>query len=158
MIGTPKELIRWLLEQDPEKRFEVEEHHEKRSLQANAYAWVLIQKIADGYEEAAHLATLCGSCHQCEQYCPMNIKISDLILRNRIEIAKENGSLLGEKRVFNFIMKRVSSRKEMDKTKEFLNRLEMKQMLKKTWGVHREIPTLVEKSFSEMWREINGIE
>ena len=118
----------------------------------------VIQKIADGYEEAAHLATLCGSCHQCEQYCPMNIKISDLILRNRIEIAKENGSLLGEKRVFNFIMKRVSSRKEMDKTKEFLNRLEMKQMLKKTWGVHREIPTLAEKSFSEMWREINGIE
>ena len=118
----------------------------------------VIQKIADGYEEAAHLATLCGSCHQCEQYCPMNIKISDLILRNRIEIAKENGALLGEKRVFNFIMKRVSSRKEMDKTKEFLNRLEMKQMLKKTWGVHREIPTLAEKSFSEMWREINGIE
>ena len=118
----------------------------------------VIQKIADGYEEAAHLATLCGSCHQCEQYCPMNIKISDLILRNRIEIAKENGVLLGEKRVFNFIMKRVSSRKEMDKTKEFLNRLEMKQMLKKTWGVHREIPTLAEKSFSEMWREINGIE
>ena len=118
----------------------------------------VIQKIADGYEEAAHLATLCGSCHQCEQYCPMNIKISDLILRNRIEIAKENGALLGEKRVFNFIMKRVSSRKEMDKTKEFLNRLEMKQMLKKTWGIHREIPTLAEKSFSEMWREINGIE
>ena len=118
----------------------------------------VIQKIADGYEEAAHLATLCGSCHQCEQYCPMNIKISDLILRNRIEIAKENGALLGEKRVFNFIMKRVSSRKEMDKTKEFLNRLEMKQMLKKTWGVNREIPTLAEKSFSEMWREINGIE
>lgn len=118
----------------------------------------VIQKIADGYEEAAHLATLCGSCHQCEQYCPMNIKISDLILRNRIEIAKENGALLGEKRVFNFIMKRVSSRKEMDKTKEFLNRLEMKQMLKKTWGVHREIPTLAEKSFSEMWREINRIE
>ena len=118
----------------------------------------VIQKIADGYEEAAHLATLCGSCHQCEQYCPMNIKISDLILRNRIEIAKENGALLGEKRVFNFIMKRVSSRKEMDKTKEFLNRLEMKQMLKKTWGIHREIPTLAEKSFSEMWREINRIE
>lgn len=116
----------------------------------------VIQKIADGYEEAAHLATLCGSCHQCEQYCPMNIKISDLILRNRIEIAKENGALLGEKRVFNFIMKRVSSRKEMDKTKEFLNRLEMKQMLKKTWGVHREIPVLAEKSFSEIWKELNN--
>ena len=88
----------------------------------------------------------------------MNIKISDLILRNRIEIAKENGSLLGEKRVFNFIMKRVSSRKEMDKTKEFLNRLEMKQMLKKTWGVHREIPVLAEESFSELWKKLNNFD
>lgn len=118
----------------------------------------VIQAIAGGYEDSAHLATLCGSCHQCEQYCPMNIKISDLILRNRIEIAKENGSLLGEKRVFNFIMKRVSSRKEMDKTKEFLNRLEMKQMLKKTWGVHREIPVLAEESFSELWKKLNNFD
>ena len=118
----------------------------------------VIQKIADGYEEAAHLATLCGSCHQCEEYCPMNIKISDLILRNRIEIAKEDGALLGEKRVFNFIMKRVENRKDMDKTKDFLNKLELKQLLKKTWGIHRELPVFAEKSFSEMWRSINDNE
>ena len=114
----------------------------------------VIQKIADGYDEAAHLATLCGSCHQCEEYCPMNIKISDLILRNRIEIAREDGNLMGEKRVINFIMKRVDNRKDMDKTKDFLNRLELKQLIKKTWGVHREIPTFAEKSFSELYTTI----
>ena len=118
----------------------------------------VIQAIADGFETAAHLATLCACCHQCEQYCPMKIKISDLILRNRIEIAREDGNLLGEKRIINFIMKRVENRKDMDKTKDFLNRLEMKQLIKKTWGAHREIPTFSEKSFSEMWKEINGIE
>ena len=118
----------------------------------------VIQSIADGYENAAHLATLCGSCRQCEEYCPMNIKISDLILRNRIEIARENSSLLGEKRVLNFIMKRVENRKDMDKTKDFFNRLELKQLIKKTWGVHREIPTFAEKSFSELWRSMNEIE
>ena len=118
----------------------------------------VIQSIADGYENSAHLATLCASCHQCEQYCPMNIKISDLILRNRVDIVNENASLLGEKRVFNFIMKRVGNRKDMDKTKDFINKLEFRQMLKKTWGAHRELPVFAEKSFSEMWREINTID
>lgn len=46
MIGTPLELIAWLTSQ-PEKKYEITEHHEKRSLSANAYAWVLINKIAD---------------------------------------------------------------------------------------------------------------
>ena len=118
----------------------------------------VVQAIAKGYENSAHLVTLCSSCCQCEVYCPMNIKLSDLILRNRIEITKENSSLISEKRVFNFIMKRVENRKDMDKTKDFLNRLEFKQMLKKTWGVHREIPEFADKSFSMLWREINSVE
>ena len=118
----------------------------------------VVQSIADGYENSAHLATLCASCRQCEVYCPMNIKISDLVLRNRMEIAKENSSLIAEKRVFNFIMKKVEKRKEMDKTKEFFNRMELKQMLKKTWGVHRELPEFADKSFSMMWRELNATE
>jgi hypothetical protein len=47
MIGKPDELIKWLLNQDREKLFEVKQHRKKRSLNANAYAWVLIGKIAD---------------------------------------------------------------------------------------------------------------
>ena len=46
MIGTPMELIAWLTCQ-PEKKYEITEYHEKRSLSANAYAWALIGKIAD---------------------------------------------------------------------------------------------------------------
>jgi hypothetical protein len=47
MIGKADDLIRWLLNQDRDKLFEVKQHREKRSLNANAYAWVLIGKIAD---------------------------------------------------------------------------------------------------------------
>ena len=47
MIGKPDDIIRWLLNQDREKVFEVKQHREKRSLNANAYAWTLIGKIAD---------------------------------------------------------------------------------------------------------------
>lgn len=47
MIGKPQEIIQWLFNQDRNKLFEVKEHREKRSLNANAYAWLLITKIAD---------------------------------------------------------------------------------------------------------------
>lgn len=47
MTGTPQEIIQWLFQQDRDKVFEVKEHKEKRSLNANAYAWTLITKIAD---------------------------------------------------------------------------------------------------------------
>ena len=47
MIGNAEQIIKWLFNQDREKIFEVKEHKEKRSLNANAYAWSLIGKIAD---------------------------------------------------------------------------------------------------------------
>ena len=50
-IGTPLELIAWLTAQ-PEKKYEIKEYHEKRSLSANAYAWALINKIADAMRKS----------------------------------------------------------------------------------------------------------
>ena len=47
MIGTSKDLIKWLLEQDEEKKFEVQECKGKRSLSQNSYCWLLINKIAN---------------------------------------------------------------------------------------------------------------
>jgi hypothetical protein len=47
ITGTAQEIIQWLFQQDRDKEFEVKEHKEKRSLNANAYAWSLITKIAD---------------------------------------------------------------------------------------------------------------
>ena len=47
MIGNPKELIAWLLEQDDQKAFEIKEYHKKRSLNSNSYCWALIGEIAN---------------------------------------------------------------------------------------------------------------
>lgn len=47
MIGNSQEVIQWLFNQDREKIFEIKERKQRRSLNANAYAWVLIGKIAD---------------------------------------------------------------------------------------------------------------
>ncbi len=47
MVGTPKQLIPWLLEQDDSKQFEAKEHKQKRSNSQNAYMWEIITQIAD---------------------------------------------------------------------------------------------------------------
>lgn len=49
MTGTPLEIIKWLYGLDKDKVFDIEEHKEKkkRSLNANAYCWVLMGQIAD---------------------------------------------------------------------------------------------------------------
>lgn len=47
MEGTPEEIVKWLFSQDREKVFEIKEKKRRRSLNANAYAWLLIGKLAD---------------------------------------------------------------------------------------------------------------
>ena len=47
MIGKVKDIIDWLLEQDKEKIFEIKEFKKKRSLNSNAYLWVLCTEIAN---------------------------------------------------------------------------------------------------------------
>lgn len=44
MIGKKEEVLHWLIEQ-PDKEYEIKEHRQKRSLDANAYLWVLISKL-----------------------------------------------------------------------------------------------------------------
>lgn len=46
-IGKPKEIAQYLWELDQEKKYEIKEYHEKRSLDANAYCWVLCKELAD---------------------------------------------------------------------------------------------------------------
>lgn len=47
MTGNPLQIIQWLYIQDKDKTFEIKEHKQKRSLNANSYCWVLLQKLAD---------------------------------------------------------------------------------------------------------------
>ena len=53
MIGNSQSIIQWLFQQkDLTKKYEIKEHREKRSLNANAYAWTLIGKIADNMRKS----------------------------------------------------------------------------------------------------------
>lgn len=52
MIGTIKELIPKMLKLDETKEYEIKEHKHKRSLNANAYYWVLVNKMADALNQS----------------------------------------------------------------------------------------------------------
>lgn len=47
MVGTIDNVIKYLLDQDKTKQYEVKIYKPKRSLDSNAYAWVLLGKIQD---------------------------------------------------------------------------------------------------------------
>ena len=46
MTGKPKEIVEWLFGQDREKLFDITEHKEKRSRDANALLWACLGEIA----------------------------------------------------------------------------------------------------------------
>ncbi len=45
MEGTIKQIITWILKQDSSKQYEIKEVKERRSLDSNAYCWVLLGKL-----------------------------------------------------------------------------------------------------------------
>ena len=47
LVGTPEEIVKWLFTQPRDKVFSISEYRKKRSLDANRYAWVLINEIAN---------------------------------------------------------------------------------------------------------------
>lgn len=47
MIGFAEDLVRWLFQQDRDKLFEVKEHKEKRSLNANGLLWKCLGEMAE---------------------------------------------------------------------------------------------------------------
>ena len=47
MIGKPLELISYLYNADKDKQYELREYHKRKTLSQNAYAWVLINEIAN---------------------------------------------------------------------------------------------------------------
>ena len=47
MIGTPQEISMYLWNLDNEKKYEIKEYKQKRTLSQNSYAWVLINELAN---------------------------------------------------------------------------------------------------------------
>lgn len=99
MVGTVKELIPKMLKLSENKKYEIKEYKQKRSLNANAYYWVLVNKIANALnqsKEFIHMAML-------EQY---GVTYSLLMpteydIRGLIKYYEKESSILKNGKTFN---------------------------------------------------------
>jgi len=108
-------------------------------------------------EETSHFCSLCTLCGRCSEICPVNIPLKDLFLENRKDLVKEDKSLIGERNFFSNLMKKMISRKNLDKYGANFKDMELSFHIKKKWGIRRELPKFAKESFSEYWKNINNI-
>lgn len=116
----------------------------------------ILAPIIKGMEEAAHFCSLCASCGRCNEVCPVNIPLRDLFIENKNDLVKIDKSLISERYLFSYLMKKFSSRKSLDKHNSGFKNFELKQYIKKKWGYKRELPKFAEESFSEYWKKNNN--
>ncbi|HEY5327083.1 MAG TPA: [Fe-S]-binding protein, partial [Mucilaginibacter sp.] len=111
----------------------------------------------NGMAEFKHLSYASSLCGKCTEVCPVKIDIHKMLLLNRRDAVKEHLVSTGEKWGWAAWKKGMLSRRFMDffsgKTKNFF----LKKFFKKTWGHFREMPKVAGKSFSQSWKERNGI-
>jgi hypothetical protein len=108
LIGTPKYLIKKLLELPEDKEYEIKEYKKKRTLDQNSYYWVLLVKLSQKLripQEELHFELIKRSCPFSEVLVPEE---SDL---RGLEYYEERGKLKKNDRLYKIIRVYVGSSK-----------------------------------------------
>lgn len=137
MVGTQKQVINWLLEQDNKKFYEVKEKKTTRSLQQNKMLWELIHKIAKQQNQS-----------DMEVYCAL-LERADALSDYIITATEMEDALRRTFRGVRFMRKQVVNDKECNIYKVYIgsskmNTKEMTELLDITIQMCSElgIPTL----------------
>jgi hypothetical protein len=108
LIGTPKYLIKKLLELPEDKEYEIKEHKKKRTLDQNSYYWVLLGKLSQKLRiapEELHFELIKRSCPFTE------ILVPDEADLRAIEYYEERGKITKNNKLFKIIRVYVGSSK-----------------------------------------------
>jgi len=113
----------------------------------------VISPHLEGIENFKHLSYASSLCGKCTEVCPVGIDIHKMLLLNRKDAVQENLVDSTEKKLWKGFVYAIQRRKLIDffggKVKNFF----LSKVFKKSWGAHRELPKLAEKSFSQQWKE-----
>lgn len=107
------------------------------------------------YKHQSFASSLCG---KCTEVCPVKIPLHELLLVNRNDAVKSKFYSGKDKFLINVWKRTMSSRKRMNMFSGNRKNLFIKNFFKKAWGSHRELPKVKEKSFNELWKELNNLE
>jgi L-lactate dehydrogenase complex protein LldF len=99
-------------------------------------------------------SSLCG---RCNEICPVNIDLNNLLLFNRNEAVVKNETSVWERLLMKGWRYLMTNRGMLDKrsakTKNFL----IRKFFGKIWSIHSSIPIIKEKSFKQLWDERNSV-
>lgn len=106
-----------------------------------------------GMKEFKHLSYASSLCGKCTEVCPVKIDIHKMLLLNRRDSVKQGLSPFSENMGWKGWKTGMLKRKTMDMFGGKFKNLMLRTFFKKSWGKHRELPKVAEKSFSKQWKE-----
>ena len=110
-----------------------------------------------GMNEFKHLSYASTICGKCTEVCPVKIDIHKLLLFNRRDAVAGGMVTKTENMMWFFWKGAMLKRSKMDKGGPKLKNFMMRQFFRKSWGERRELPSVAQKSFNQLWRERKGI-
>lgn len=115
----------------------------------------VISPLMFGMEEFGHLSFASTLCGKCDEVCPVQIPISQLLLFNRFQYVQKG---LMDKKIsksvknFKFVM---NKKWIMDKSNAGMKNFVLEYYFKQAWGNRREFPKVAPLSFSQRWKKEN---
>ena len=113
----------------------------------------IITPHMDGMKEFKHLSYASSLCGKCSEVCPVKIDIHKMLLLNRRDSVEQGLSARVESLGWKGWKMGMIKRKMMDMFGGKFKNLLLKKFFKKSWGNHRVLPQVAEKSFSKQWQE-----
>ncbi len=114
----------------------------------------ILSPLLFGLKEYGHLSFACTLCQKCEEVCPVEIKLTDLILQLRADYV-EKYSPIAEKLAISAIKNFTLNRKKMDLFGYQMKNTAVKLSGSLLYGKKRKLPDL-KRSFAQIYQEKNS--
>lgn len=106
-----------------------------------------------GMKEFGHLSQASSLCGNCTEVCPVRIDLHNMLLTNRHKAVQKK--LYPKSEAWSWFFWKVGmmkrSRMQLGSSK-FKNKI-LSRIFGKSWGKHRTLPEVADKSFAQQWEE-----